>query len=66
MILYEGFEDVGKCLVEGFEGSVVEADNRTDRCSRFMYLGLSVELRPSGVKVPHLFKEGLICLIFFE
>ena len=38
----------------GLRGSVVEADNRTDKCSRCMYFGLSVELRPSGVNVPHL------------
>ena len=33
--------------MEGLEGGVVEADYGTDRCAGFVYLRLSVKLRPS-------------------
>ena len=36
------------------ESGVVEADNRTDGSSRFVNLGLSVQLRPFRVEDLHL------------
>ena len=57
--LSQGFKIGDEDLVEleGLESGVVEADNRTDGSSRFVNLGLSVQLRPFKVEDSHLGEE---------
>ena len=49
--------------MEGLERGVVEADNRTDGSSRFVNLGLSVQLRSFRAEDLHLGEEVGIDLL---
>ena len=51
--------------MEGGEGSAVEGDDGSDRCSRLVDLRLSVELGPSWMKLPHRLHHVAGDLAFF-
>ena len=50
--------------MESLKGGVVEADHRTNGGTLFVNLRLTVELRPSGVEVPHLGEHVRSNLVF--
>ena len=53
----QGFQVGGEDFVEDMERGVVEADNWSDWSAMLVDLRLSMQLRPSRVKVSHLFEE---------